>query len=206
MSERNTFDGRTVLLAGAGCVAGAALASGFARAGARVIAIDRDEAAVLKMATRHPDRIDPLRLDCLDIQQTTLFADVWQDEPLHVLMHLQPLRHEDEMAGAIRSVLEFSKRLLPALIAGKGRVVILFHDVSGPAALDQRVFLPSLQRLSGTLQTEFAQAKIAVNAVCLSNRGDAKIMADLMRVAQWLCAPGRPPVTGSVLRLSAGGD
>ncbi|WP_371224456.1 hypothetical protein [Roseovarius sp. 2305UL8-3] len=206
MRERYTFNGKTVVLAGAGCPAGDALASGFASAGARVVAIDRNECRVLDIAARDPERIDPLRLDILDPDQTALFANIWQDEPLNVLIHLQPLRHINDLAKAIPSVLSWNNRLSPGLKAGQSRVVVLFQDMPDAAKPRQRAFLPALERLARTLQSDFEGTGVTVNAVRLPAQSSATITTNLLRVVTWLTGPPSPHLSGSLLGLQAQGD
>ncbi len=206
MSERNTFYGKTVLLAGAGCPTGDALASGFANVGGRVIAIDRDERRVLGIAAHNPDRIDPLRLDVLVPDQTRMFANVWEAEPLDVLVHLQPLRHIDDLTSAIGSILTLSDHLRPGLKAGQGCIVVAFQETPDAVKTFQGQYLPTLEQLARTLQPAFDGAGVTVNAICLPAQTDADVLHEFLRVITWLTAPSAPLIHSTLLRLKAQGD
>ena len=96
--------GKTVLIASAGCAAGLTLAGGFARAGAGVIAIDRDEERDTALARMNPSRIETLRLDVLRPRQCRDLGDIWQETPIDLLIHLQSLRDPIRLGAAITSI------------------------------------------------------------------------------------------------------
>ena len=203
VGKSDGFGGRTILLAGAGCTTGASLALGFARAGARVIAVDHEEMPVMIMARQEPSRIDPLRLNLLDSLQRTQFADIWQDEPVHVLVHLQPVRHQDVPSTSIQSVLAMSDLLSPALQRGAGRELIVYRSLSPSAATEALAFQPAVEQLAGLLDRRSAVQGRCVNAMVLPADPRADDRRQITRTALWLTDPKGPPVWGSVICLGA---
>ena len=65
MSRRRTFDGATVVISGAGSGLGRALAMRFARAGATIVALDRDVGALDSLRSElRGSRAEALALPC----------------------------------------------------------------------------------------------------------------------------------------------
>jgi NAD(P)-dependent dehydrogenase (short-subunit alcohol dehydrogenase family) len=206
VGETGGFDGRTILLAGAGCAAGAILARAFARAGGHVIIIDHDEPAILRIARADPARIDPLRLDLQNLAQVHHFAEIWQDEPLHGLIHLQPLRLQMWPGRAITSVVEVSAALRPALRAGEGRVLIVHETLPDTAQLNLLAFRGAMKGLASLLYETHVQDGIRFNALEVQGKRTPQTQRRFSKMALSLIARGGPPLDGCNLHLSLSGD
>lgn len=206
VGETGKFCGRTILLAGAGCAAGAILARDYARAGGRVVAIDHDEAAILRIARADPARIDPLRLDLHDPSQVRRFAGIWLEEPLHVVVHLQPLRLQARPGLAITSIVDVSDALLQALRPGKGRILIVREALPQTASLALRAFDGAITGLAPLLQEAYGQDGIRSNTLEVRGKRTRLNQRRFSELALWLTAPNGPLIDSCNLRLSLSGD
>lgn len=197
--ELQGFDDRTVVIAGAGCEIGAGLAHAFARGGARVIVVDRDEPAALRIARTDPARIETLQLDAMHAHLCQRLGELWEAEPLHVLIHLQALRHPDLPATVMRSVEALTMALAGGLEAGQGRVVMIC--AAGPVGGDTAAALlqRAADRLPAALQAALAGRGVCVNGVRLA-RGPADL-ADLCAAVGFLARPGGLAIGGALLPL-----
>ena len=209
VSRTGEFDNRTVLIAGAGCNAGALLGRFYAGAGARVVLIDNDEPAMLNIARRQPSRIDTLRLDLRRPALCRRLGEIWDNEPLHVLVHLQLLVRTSQQGAALASVEALTLALAPAL-AGRGRVLAVFaaprtRDAAGraEAGAAARAMRAALEHLPRALQDRLGGQGITVNALRLPAEDDAGPArgADVIRAAVFLTRPGGARVGGAVLPL-----
>lgn len=196
------FSGKTVVIAGAGCDVGIALAHGFSRAGARVVLMDRHEAAILEVATLARDRIEPLALDPLRLDLCRRFGEIWADEPLEVLIHLQPLRHPDRLAVAMSCIPALTRDLARALRAGRGRVLVLFPSPMPLAGIERRLMDEALCALPGMLHDKLGAHGICANGLRLpAGVDDIRSMQDLVSVVMFLCGPRGGAIGGALLPL-----
>ncbi|WP_101066249.1 hypothetical protein [Roseovarius salinarum] len=161
------LEGRTVLIAGAGGPAGGDVVRAFSDGGARVVALDRDEPAVLALARAAPRRVEPLALDPMRPAPCRLLGEVWADSPLHALVHLQALAVPARPGTAIQSVAALTRALGPALVAGSGRVVIAHAAAGADAPAEASAFAPAFARLATGLDATGPWPAGRVNAVCL---------------------------------------
>lgn len=211
VKREKIFAGRTVLLIGAGCDLGQVLAAGYASAGARVIAMDDDEARLLNRARQMPTQINTLKLNCLSDLQRNHFGSIWEDEPLDVLVHIQAVRHMDRPGEAITSVVEMTQMLARALKRGRGRVLILYPAIRAADPLHKQAFAPGWARLAPLLDGVFAADGITVNGVQLTPQVSTMDIAgpEATRIADaalMLTAPEPGRIGGSVLQLDAQSD
>jgi NAD(P)-dependent dehydrogenase (short-subunit alcohol dehydrogenase family) len=199
------FDTSTVLVAGAaGGATGRALCHRFAAAGARVVALDADEPALLDIARAAPARIDALALDSLSPVACRKLGAAWADEPLQVLVHAQPLRAPARPAVALAAVEALTVALAAGLRAGQGRVVILASDSAPDASVTAQLLQAALHGLAPALQARRVAAGVAVNAVLLPAGSAAP--QGLWEAVSLLAAPGGRAPRGAVLPLPGGGD
>ena len=202
--------GKTVLIASAGCAAGLTLAGGFARAGAAVIAIDRDEERNTALAHLNPGRIETLRLDVLRPRQCQDLGDIWQDTPIDLLIHLQPLRDPARLGAAITSIPALTRALAPGLRRGKGKVLLVYDMSSGNAPAEQHAYRSALKDLAPLMQAEMGTA-FAINALRLhaSDPMMPKMRpapGALLLAAMYLDRSGAGGACGSVLTVCAPAD
>ncbi len=201
------FAGRSVLLIGAGCALGRVLARLYANAGARVVVIDNDEDQLLTIAKQNRDQISTLRLNCLDATQLTNFINIWSDEPLDALVHLQPLRHLGAQGRGIASIVRLTEGLAPALARGQGRVLILYRGTTSTTSLQKRALSPAWDRLSNLLSGQFSGDGLRVNALRLNaGAGESVSGRQVVESALMLTQPRPSEITGAVLHLGADTD
>ena len=119
--------------------------------------------------------MDVLRLDSLNVEQCRRFLSIWAEEPLHVLVHVQPIRHSQLPGPAIRSVLELTRGLTTALRRGQGRVLMFFRQDDPQAPLETQAFAPSWDRLPHLLDQALSDGEMRINGVrfAASARGNA---------------------------------
>jgi NAD(P)-dependent dehydrogenase (short-subunit alcohol dehydrogenase family) len=183
-----SFDGRTVLITGAAGGLGRALALGFAAAGARIVALDRDSAGLESLGAelRSVGR-DCLALPC-DVTdaaacERTVAVGVGRYGGLDVLVNNAGMSHRSAFErtdpAVIRRVMEVNffgavnctKAALPALLAARG-LVIAISSVAGYTPLIARTgYAASKHAMHGffeSLRTELAPRGVAVTMVCPS--------------------------------------
>lgn len=197
------FTDKTILLAGAGCAVGRLLAFAYASRGARVIAMDRDEALALEIATGNPARIEALKLDLMRDANCRLLGDIWQAEPVDVLIHLQPLREPHRMGAAIQAIPALTRQLQPALEAGSGRVLVLYCEAASEARAEGRTFATAFAHLVEHLNAEISQSGLTVNAIRVATDCDGTVCDDLITAAaMFLTGPKARGAGGTVLLVS----
>lgn len=196
------FSGKTVVIAGAGCEVGIGLAHGFGRVGARIVLMDREESAILEVATLARDRIEPLALDPMRADLCAQFGEIWGEEPLDVLIHLQPLRHPDRLAQAMASIPALTRDLARGLKAGQGRVLVLFFAPTPLAGIDSALLDRALSALPGLLHDKLGAHGICCNGLRLpASVGDIWSMEALVSTAMFLCGPHGGAIGGALLPL-----
>ena len=187
MARRN-FDGRTVLVTGAGGGLGRAIALRFARAGSRVVALDRDAGAVAAVQAQ----IERAGGACLalacDVTDATACAQAIADAVhrfgrLDVLVNNAGISQRSGFAATdlavIRRVMDVNfygsvhctKAALPHLIAVRGLIVAV-SSVAGYTPLIARTgYAASKHALHGffeSLRTELEPQGVGVMMVCPS--------------------------------------
>lgn len=163
MSARFDFQGRTVLVTGAAGGIGQAIVEGFAHAGARVIAVDLDPAAlrqVVKVQLALGHEVEGLAVDLADEQAiATLLAGL---ERLDVLVHnaayfpltpfadITPALLQRTLAVNLGALFWLTQAALPLFRRQGSGCVLATSSVTGP-----RVAYPGL--------SHYAASKAGVN-------------------------------------------
>jgi NAD(P)-dependent dehydrogenase (short-subunit alcohol dehydrogenase family) len=186
--RRPAFDGQTVLVTGAASGLGRALALGFAAAGARVVALDRDSAGLESLRAE----LESLGRDCLALScdvtdaaacERAVAAGIDRFGGLDVLVNNAGVSHRSAFArtdlAVIRRVMEVNffgavnctRAALPALVAARG-LVIAISSVAGYTPLVARTgYAASKHAMHGffeSLRAELAPRGVAVTMVCPS--------------------------------------
>jgi hypothetical protein len=146
--------GKTVLIAAAGCAPGVVLAQGFARAGAQVIAVDREDRRCQALARLMPGRIETLALDVMRPAVCARLGDLWGQTPIDLLIHLQPLRMARRLGVVTQAIPALTGALRPGLEAAEGRVLIVNAVPGAGAGAAERACRLGLDYLGGYLAEE----------------------------------------------------
>ena len=185
---RRSFAGRTVLVTGAGGGLGRAIALRFARAGSRVVALDRDAAAAAAVQAE----IERTGGACLalacDVTDATACAQAVADAvhrfgTLDVLVNNAGISQRSGFAATdlavIRRVMDVNfygsvhctRAALPHLAAARGLIVVV-SSVAGYTPLIARTGYAAskhaLHGFFGSLRTELAPQGVDVMLVCPS--------------------------------------
>jgi NAD(P)-dependent dehydrogenase (short-subunit alcohol dehydrogenase family) len=185
---RPSFEGRVVLVTGAAGGLGRAVALGFAAAGARIVALDRDTDGLESLRTQlERDGRDCLALPC-DVTDATaceraVAACIERFGALDVLVNNAGMSHRSDFAhtdlAVIRRVMDVNffgavnctKAALPQLVSAQGLVVAV-SSVAGYTPLIARTgYAASKHAMHGffeSLRTELAPEGVAVTMVCPS--------------------------------------
>lgn len=185
---RRSFTGATVIISGAGGGLGRALALRFARAGSRIVALDRDGAAVAALAAELAQAgCDALALTCDVTDEAACRAAVAQAGErfgrIDVVVNNAGLSHRSPFAdtdvGVLRRVIDanlfgaihLTHPALPSLKRARGLIVAI-SSVAGFTPLIARTgYAASKHALHGlfeSLRTEVAGDGVDVLLVCPS--------------------------------------
>ena len=186
--RRRAFDGQTVLVTGAAGGLGRALALEFAAAGARIVALDRDEPGLDSLRAELEGRVAACFAAACDVTdaaacERAVAAGVERFGGLDVLVNNAGMSHRSALErtdlAVIRRVMEVNffgavncaKAALPALLAARG-LVIAVSSVAGYTPLVARTgYAASKHAMHGffeSLRTEVERQHVAVMMACPS--------------------------------------
>ncbi len=131
------FKGRTAIVAGATGPLGLAMCVRLARAGAYVVALDRDADALLCLEKIDPKHINALHMAVHDWGLFERLGDVWADEPLHFLFNFLPMHQSERKTRHISVKTALMDVLAPDLAAGQGTAVTVLQEAHGGAPISQ---------------------------------------------------------------------
>ena len=121
---------------------------------------------------------------------------------MSVLVLLQPLRHPDSPAAALRACAVLTRALTKGLAAGKGRVVYLYEAHHTDAEAEVHSLGTAYRALARALQDEFAQHGVTVNGLCLPHgSGGVVDIDDLKHAMAFVTDPKGARIGGAVLPL-----
>lgn len=164
-----SLTGKTVLVASAGCRTGLNLVRCLSRAGAIVIAMDRDEKSHFPLVELNSQMIDTLRFDALQPNQCRTLGRIWGNTPIDLLVHLQALRDPHRLGAVIASIPTLTRALRQGLAAGRGRVLIIHEALPRNASAEVQAYHAALERLGDFMQAEHGR-DVTVNTHMLDRR------------------------------------
>ncbi len=116
------FQNKVAVVAGAEHPLGAALCTRLAGFGATVVAIGKDDLALRALASRHPNKIEPLAMHSGWRDILRLLKEAWEEQPINIYVDMLPLMGdgaaEDDPEAFARSA-GLTAALKLGMIAGR---------------------------------------------------------------------------------------
>ena len=193
---------KTFLIAGAGTRLGAALARALAARGAMVVLSDADEAPLLRIAARAPDRIEPLPIALDSAARIEALGSVWGDEPLDGLIQLQSFAMARTPGRAIQSMLLMARAFAPGLGAARGHVTTLLRAAGPDAAEECRAAERAQRRLCAVLPDMLAARGIRANTLLVPADLARTTPAEVVQPVLFLNAPAGRRIHGAEISLA----
>ena len=167
-----------------------------------MVLLDRNEARMVDTAALACDRMETLVIDPLRADLCRRLGEIWCDEPLDVLVHLQALRDPQKIAPAITAIAGLTRDLARALRAARGRVLTVFAAPSNLATVDHALYDRALGGVPDALQSRLGSHGVRANALRLPGpTADAISDSDLVELALFLCSEAGGAVGGAVLPI-----
>lgn len=187
-SKDRAFEGKTVLITGAGGGIGRASALAFARAGAAVMAADLNEDAAGETARRIIDAGGRAEARTLDVTDSASVAALVRDTvavfgALHGAFNNAGIEEEDAkiadveealfdriMAVNVKGVWLCMKHQIPAMLAAGGGTIVNTASVAGLIGAPKRAAYAASKHavvgMTKSVAAEYARRGIRVNTVC----------------------------------------
>jgi len=200
------FEGKTVVIVGAGSGLGASITEGFASEGAHLVLIDRDRSALERQAMRFAGS----RIVCGDAaERTTVERTLDIVESVDILIHtagIDPLSATDVPGTSLEdwqsiisvnltSAFLFARGVLPAMIARKSGCLLFTGSIAGlqptPREAAYAVSKAGVIQLARAIALDHARQGIRANVLCpgflesvMADRRQAMSESDLSKRSQ----------------------
>jgi 3-oxoacyl-[acyl-carrier protein] reductase len=217
---------RTAILTGVGRPGqvGVAVAAAFARAGARLIIVERDHADVTQRASELRElgaQVDPFACDLSDVSAVSLLAtqvDAMVPNGVHALVCLaggfamsgpvadsDPAVYHRMFAVNLTTAYLTTRALLPALRRARGSILYFSSAVVLPGSTGARMSAYAASKagvaaLMRAVADEEAPHGVRANALAPTRFVEREQVAE---VAVFLCSDAAFAITGQLLRLDA---
>ena len=175
------FEGKTVVIVGAGSGIGASITEGFASEGAHLVLIDRDRSALERQAIRFAGS----RIVCGDAAEpTTVEQTLDIAESVDILIHtagIDPLSATDVPGTSfedwqsiisvnLTSAFLFARGVLPAMIARKSGCLLFTGSIAGlqptPREAAYAISKAGVIQLARAIALDHARQGIRANVLC----------------------------------------
>ena len=144
MTVEANLSSKTVIITGACHTPGPEVTIRLAEAGARVVAIDKDVQALLKLSANNPAQINTLVKADGPIDTLRHFGEAWQAEPIHAVVNLLPLEGGPDLNHQISVTTALFKAMGRGLMAGQGRLISVCERPADELALKGHALVAAL--------------------------------------------------------------
>jgi hypothetical protein len=187
-------DGQTIVIAGAVSEMGRHLSACLSDEGARIVALDRDHDGLIALAQHAPERIEPLALDILNPFLCERLAEIWDKEPVHLLVNLQALRHAGAKMRLISSIHGISTAMWRGLGGADGMIITVMSEPD-----DGDMIGKSISEALKTLHTTLAETgEVRMNSLIVGSDTAPK---EVHGVVSFLMTADGRGINGAVIPL-----
>lgn len=197
------YSDKTVLIVGAGCALGRVLALQLADVGTTVIVLDHDTTHLMQTASYDPTRIETLTIAPQATATIAKLGEIWEDEPIDLLVMLQPLSLPRRPGLAAKSSLLFLDALKLGLARAKGAVVSVIPAAGGDDDPVAQSAYAAMAQLARAMPRQLRETGVRANAISASADlcdSDPEQVADPVL---FLGSEGARAINGALLPVGA---
>ncbi|GAA6207651.1 hypothetical protein NBRC116601_09440 [Cognatishimia sp. WU-CL00825] len=198
-----SFAGKTIFVAGAACSLGERLLPVFVDQQARVILMDQDSDRLQNMAMRAPNLIEHLPIRLLSLAQIRQLGAIWDEEPLHLLINLLPMRRQDPehvLAGVSLALIE---ALHLGLKSARGAAINVVPQAHGADDIGFQMAESALRKMSAALAETDCKCAVRFHLIRPHSASDENA---IVQAISWINHRDASDLTGVEIPIGSPAD